>query len=60
MPHRLPRDFLAGEILDWEAPTGGYLVQVYMATSRAAALRCSVGCGQVNKPLPARRLRVKT
>jgi len=31
------RAFVAGEMLDWEAPTGGYLLQACMATGRAAA-----------------------
>ena len=30
--------FVAGEMLDWEAPTGGYLLTACMATGRAAAL----------------------
>lgn len=29
--------FVAGEMLDWEAPTGGYLLQACFATGRAAA-----------------------
>ncbi len=29
--------FVAGEMLDWEAPTGGYLLQGAFATGRAAA-----------------------
>ncbi|WP_269716637.1 TIGR03862 family flavoprotein [Caulobacter sp. NIBR2454] len=33
-----PGVFLAGEMLDWEAPTGGYLLQAAFATGRAAAL----------------------
>ncbi len=33
----VPRTFVAGEMLDWEAPTGGYLLQACMATGRAAA-----------------------
>ncbi len=33
----LPGVFLAGEMLDWEAPTGGYLLQACFATGRAAA-----------------------
>lgn len=33
-----PRTFVAGEMLDWEAPTGGYLLQACFATGRAAAL----------------------
>ncbi len=32
-----PRTFVAGEMLDWEAPTGGYLLQACVATGRAAA-----------------------
>jgi len=32
-----PRIFCAGEMLDWEAPTGGYLLTASMATGRAAA-----------------------
>lgn len=33
-----PGTFVAGEMLDWEAPTGGYLLQASFATGRAAAL----------------------
>jgi predicted flavoprotein YhiN len=29
--------FAAGEMLDWEAPTGGYLLQASFATGAAAA-----------------------
>ncbi len=32
-----PGLFVAGEMLDWEAPTGGYLLQAAIATGRAAA-----------------------
>ena len=32
-----PGLFLAGEMLDWEAPTGGYLLQASFASGRAAA-----------------------
>jgi uncharacterized flavoprotein (TIGR03862 family) len=31
-----PGVFVAGEMLDWEAPTGGYLLQACFATGRAA------------------------
>ncbi|MDB5367847.1 MAG: NAD(FAD)-utilizing dehydrogenase [Rhodospirillales bacterium] len=34
----LPGTFAAGEMLDWEAPTGGYLLQACFSTARAAAL----------------------
>jgi uncharacterized flavoprotein (TIGR03862 family) len=33
----LPGVFAAGEMLDWEAPTGGYLLQASMASGAAAA-----------------------
>ena len=33
----LPGIFVAGEMLDWEAPTGGYLLTACFATGRAAA-----------------------
>ena len=32
-----PGVFCAGEMLDWEAPTGGYLLQACFATGVAAA-----------------------
>ena len=39
----LPGMFVCGEMLDWEAPTGGYLLTACLATGRwagrAAALR---------------------
>ncbi|WP_395665215.1 NAD(P)/FAD-dependent oxidoreductase [Methylocella sp.] len=38
MLRRHPGTFLAGEMLDWEAPTGGYLLQACLATGRAAGL----------------------
>jgi len=37
MLRRLPGVFVAGEMLDWEAPTGGYLLQATFATGFAAA-----------------------
>lgn len=37
MLKRLPGVFVAGEMLDWEAPTGGYLLQASFATGVAAA-----------------------
>jgi uncharacterized flavoprotein (TIGR03862 family) len=36
MIRRLPGVFAAGEMLDWEAPTGGYLLQAAFATGTAA------------------------
>lgn len=37
MLHKMPGVFVAGEMLDWEAPTGGYLLSACLATGRAAA-----------------------
>ena len=37
MLRRLPGTFVAGEMLDWEAPTGGYLLQGCFSTGVAAA-----------------------
>ena len=36
MIRRLPGVFAAGEMLDWEAPTGGYLLQASFTTGAAA------------------------
>jgi uncharacterized flavoprotein (TIGR03862 family) len=36
MLEQLPGVFCAGEMLDWEAPTGGYLLHACFATGRAA------------------------
>lgn len=36
MLRKLPGVFSAGEMLDWEAPTGGYLLTACLATGRAA------------------------
>jgi uncharacterized flavoprotein (TIGR03862 family) len=38
MLRRMPGVFCAGEMLDWEAPTGGYLLTACFATGRAAGL----------------------
>lgn len=37
MLRKIPGVFVAGEMLDWEAPTGGYLLQACFATGAAAA-----------------------
>jgi uncharacterized flavoprotein (TIGR03862 family) len=37
MLRALPGTFVAGEMLDWEAPTGGYLLQASFSTGVAAA-----------------------
>jgi uncharacterized flavoprotein (TIGR03862 family) len=38
MLRRLPGVFACGEMLDWEAPTGGYLLQACFSTGRVAGL----------------------
>jgi uncharacterized flavoprotein (TIGR03862 family) len=51
-PHLMLRSrpgvFCAGEMLDWEAPTGGYLLQAAMASGRVA------GAGAVRWLVPTR------
>ena len=42
MANAVPGVFVAGEMLDWEAPTGGYLLTASMA-SGAAAARGAIG-----------------
>ncbi|SDR92595.1 hypothetical protein SAMN04489860_0399 [Paraoerskovia marina] len=37
MLRRIPGTFVAGEMLDWEAPTGGYLLQASYSTGVVAA-----------------------
>ena len=36
MLHKMPGVFLAGEMIDWEAPTGGYLLQGCFSTGTRA------------------------
>ena len=38
MLQQRPGVFCAGEMLDWEAPTGGYLLQACFASGRVAGL----------------------
>ena len=38
MLHKMPGVFVAGEMFDFDAPTGGYLLQAAFATGRAAGL----------------------
>lgn len=45
-----PGVFCAGEMLDWEAPTGGYLITGCLATGRLAALGA---LRWVNKTIPS-------
>lgn len=49
MLRRRPGVFVAGEMMDWEAPTGGYLLQACFSTG-AAAGRGVLGRGAAAKP----------
>ena len=40
MVKKHPGLFLAGEMLDWDAPTGGYLLTACLATGKRAGLGC--------------------
>lgn len=60
MIRSLPGVFCAGEMLDWEAPTGGYLLTACFATGRAAGLgvlaeAVSRSAGTRPAPAPDRR-----
>ncbi len=37
---RMPNTFVVGEMLDWDAPTGGYLLQACFSTAHWAAQAC--------------------
>jgi uncharacterized flavoprotein (TIGR03862 family) len=53
MLRKQPGVFVAGEMLDWEAPTGGYLLQASFATGVAAAegaLACLKGMIEQSTP----------
>jgi uncharacterized flavoprotein (TIGR03862 family) len=55
MLRKRPGVFVAGEMLDWEAPTGGYLLQASFATGVAAAegaLACLNGTIEQSTPTP--------
>ena len=47
-----PGTFAAGEMLDWEAPTGGYLVTAALATGLRAGLAAARRLGGGGFPLP--------
>lgn len=46
MLRQMPGVFVAGEMLDWDAPTGGYLLQASFATGRAAGLGALNWCAK--------------
>jgi len=45
MSTALPGLFVAGEMLDWEAPTGGYLLSACLASGRVAGLGAAAHLG---------------
>jgi predicted flavoprotein YhiN len=45
-----PGVFCAGEMLDWEAPTGGYLLTACMASGRVAGLGVVHWLKRLNHP----------
>ena len=50
MLRRLPGVFCAGEMLDWEAPTGGYLLTAALASGLAAGRGAAAWLGLVRAP----------
>ena len=46
MLRRLPGVFVAGEMIDWEAPTGGYLLQGCLATGTRAGKNARKWCAR--------------
>jgi len=56
MLQHLPGVFVAGEMLDWEAPTGGYLLTACMATGRAAGAAAARYCQRRSSPDETRTL----
>jgi len=47
MIRNMPGVFCTGEMLDWEAPTGGYLLTACFATGRAAGLGALSWCNHI-------------
>ena len=48
MLRRKPGTFVSGEMLDWEAPTGGYLLTACLATGRAPQCNGARGAHRTN------------
>ena len=44
--HSMPGTFVCGEMLDWDAPTGGYLITACLATGRHAGLAAAQYLGK--------------
>ena len=49
---QLPGVFCAGEMLDWEAPTGGYLLSACFASGRAAGIGVETWLSSQDKCVP--------
>ena len=46
----LPGVFVAGEMIDWEAPTGGYLLQAAFSTGAAAGRGAAAWMSALSSP----------
>ncbi len=57
MLRRKPGVFVAGEMLDWEAPTGGYLLQACFSTGAAAGRGALAYSNERLPRVPSPRLR---
>ncbi|HMC17011.1 MAG TPA: TIGR03862 family flavoprotein, partial [Albitalea sp.] len=55
MLERVPGVFCAGEMLDWEAPTGGYLLTACLASGRVAGQAAARWLAQCLPPSPPGR-----
>lgn len=53
MAQARPGLFVAGEMLDWEAPTGGYLLTACLATGRAAGQAAALWASRARPCSPA-------
>jgi predicted Rossmann fold flavoprotein len=46
---KFPSTYVVGEMLSWDAPTGGYLLQACFATAKAAATHLAASLDNANK-----------
>ena len=54
MSRQHPGFFVAGEMLDWEAPTGGYLLSACLASGRVAGLAAARYCAMASMAMSMR------
>ena len=54
MSRQHPGLFVAGEMLDWEAPTGGYLLSACLASGRVAGLGAARYCAMASMAMSMR------